>query len=243
MIPHVTRETILNYEGTVNAQTMKIAENVQNSIQGGAYLSCLVGGECALSGLFPLGAGLELGQVPMVIPLHFEVEDLGIAGGSSGDEPRVEQLEDPVADPGELRLDLRSVTLDGDDVVLIPPRLLLLLYGGDNPPRRPPRADDVFVGHREQIPLLHGELLVFRQRGGDLLHEIHHFLVPLGLLGQLGHVDVLLARRRRRLRRHGELLMWGCVQRERGEKTKAMWEGREGGRGGNYKVVGGRERK
>ena len=38
--------------------------------------------------------------------LVLEVEDLGVAGGSRGDESNVKELEDFVVDVGELRLDL-----------------------------------------------------------------------------------------------------------------------------------------
>ena len=65
-------------------------------------LSGFVGSEGALGGLLAIGAGLELGQVAVVISLHLEVEDLGVAGGGGGDESGIKELEDSIADVGEL---------------------------------------------------------------------------------------------------------------------------------------------
>ncbi|KAG2391624.1 uncharacterized protein HKW66_Vig0126150 [Vigna angularis] len=56
---------------------------------------------------------------PVVIALHLEVEDLRIAGGSRGNKARVEELENTVADVGELGLDLGSVVADDGDVILV----------------------------------------------------------------------------------------------------------------------------
>jgi hypothetical protein len=49
-------------------------------------LSGFVGSEGALGSLLANKAGLELGQVTMVISLHLEVENLGVRGGGRGDE-------------------------------------------------------------------------------------------------------------------------------------------------------------
>ena len=128
----------------------------------------------------------------MVIALHLEIKDLGIAGDGGGDEPGVEELENAVADVGELGLDLGSVVTDRGDVVVVAAALLLLLDGGDDAPGGTAGADDVLVGDGEEVALLDGELL-FIGGGGDLLDELDHLLVALGLLGKLGHVDVLFA--------------------------------------------------
>ncbi|KAL0700998.1 hypothetical protein Bca4012_057120 [Brassica carinata] len=111
---------------------------------------------------------------------------LGITGSSNGDEPRVEELKDPVADLGELRLDLRSVVLDRRDVVVVAAALLLLLDRRDDAPRGTASADHVLVSDGEEIALLDGELAV--DGGGEFLHELYHLLVPLGLLRELGHI-------------------------------------------------------
>ena len=50
---------------------------------GGARLSSLVGQQRALRRLLPVAAGLELGQVAVVIALHLEVEDLVRCGRSA----------------------------------------------------------------------------------------------------------------------------------------------------------------
>ena len=61
----------------------------------------------------------------MVVSLHLEVEDLGVAGGSEGDEAGVEELEDSIADVGELSLDLGAAVMDDGDVVLVAATLAL----------------------------------------------------------------------------------------------------------------------
>ena len=53
-----------------------------------------------------------------------------------------------------------------------------------------PRADHILVRHGEKV------LLLALHRRRDLLHELYHLLVPLGLLGKLRHVHVLFASRR-----------------------------------------------
>ena len=136
-----------------------------------------------LSGLFAIGASLELRQVAVIIALHLEVEDLGVAGGGGGDESGVKGLEDSIADVGELRLDLGSVVPDHGHVVLVAVALLLLLDRGDDAPQGLPRADHVLVRDREKVGLLDDDLLAFHHRR-DLLYELHHLLVPLGLLGK-----------------------------------------------------------
>ena len=59
-----------------------------------------------LGRLLAVGAGLELGEVAVVVALHLEVEDLRLSRGGRGDEVVVEQGEDGGADVGELLLDL-----------------------------------------------------------------------------------------------------------------------------------------
>ncbi len=44
----------------------------------------------------------------MIITLHLQVEDLGLASGASGDEELVEQVQDGRANVLELLLNLRS---------------------------------------------------------------------------------------------------------------------------------------
>ena len=75
-----------------------------------------------------------------------EVEDLGLGGTGGGQEVRVEQREDPVADLGELGLDLGAVGAGGGGVRVVAPAFLLL---DGNPNKTPaslrivdPRGDE-----------------------------------------------------------------------------------------------------
>ena len=77
---------------------------------------------------------------------RLEVEDLGLGGAGGGQEVRVEQREDPVADLGELGLDLGAVGADGGGVRVVSPAFLLL---DGNPIKTPaslrvvdPRGDE-----------------------------------------------------------------------------------------------------
>lgn len=72
----------------------------------------------------------------------------------------VEDIEDILADLGELALNLLSVALDHLNLGLVSFRLLLLLDGGDDAPRCTASTDDVLVGDREQVALLNGEFLI-----------------------------------------------------------------------------------
>ena len=83
----------------------------------------------------------------------------------------VEDVQDVLADLGELALNLLPVALDHLDLSLIALRLLLLLNRRDDAPRRMAGTDDVLVGNGEQVALLNGELLVGRS---NTLHVLDH---------------------------------------------------------------------
>lgn len=131
----------------------------------------------------------------MVISLHFEVKNLGISGSGGGNESGIEKLEDSIANIGEFGLNFGSIVTDHRDMVVVASALLLLFDGGNDTPGSPASADDVLVGDRKEVSLLDGELLLV-EGSGNLLHELDHLLVALGLLGKLGHVNILLANRR-----------------------------------------------
>ena len=103
--------------------------------------------------------------------IHLVVEDLGFARGSRGNEVLLEDLEDVLADLGELALDLLPVTLNHGNLGLVALGLLLLLDGGDNSPRCTAGADNVLVCDGKKVALLNGELLVGRR---DALHVLNH---------------------------------------------------------------------
>lgn len=91
-----------------------------------------------------------------------------------------------VADLAQLGLHFLSVLLH--HLKLLIATIRLLLDARDDPPRRSSGPDHVFVGDREQVPLLVGEL------GSLLSHCFHgrrHVVVALGLLRQLGLLDQL----------------------------------------------------
>lgn len=141
--------------------------------------------------------------------VHLVVEDLRFTARSGLDQMLIENLEDIHADLGQLLLDLLTVFLDESDLRLIALRLLLLLDGGDDSPRGTTRADDVLVGDGKEVALFDGQLLICC---GNVLHLINHFcitvlakprsLIPrvmrtfiaLGLLSQLGQVNVVFVR-------------------------------------------------
>lgn len=119
----------------------------------------------------------------------------------------VKDLEDVVADLGQLGLDLLAVLLDQSDLGGVALSLLLLLDRSDYSPGSTASADDVLVGDGEKVALLDSEVAVL---GSDDLHVLNHLcesrisitaarnafsrhheptLVALGLLGQLGQID------------------------------------------------------
>lgn len=99
------------------------------------------------------------------------VEDLGLARLGRGDEVRVKDIKNVVADLSELGLNLLSVLLDKADLRRVALRFLLLLNRSDNSPRSTAGADDVLVGNRQKVALLDGKIPVLR---GDALHVLNH---------------------------------------------------------------------
>ena len=79
---------------------------------------------------------------------HFVVEYLRLARSSRRDEVLVENIEDILADLGELALNLLSVALDHGNLSLVTLGLLLLLDGGDDSPRSTAGTNDVLVCDR-----------------------------------------------------------------------------------------------
>ena len=102
---------------------------------------------------------------------HLVVKDLGLSRLSRGNKVLVENIEDVVADLGELVLDLLAVLLDEGDLGRVALGLLLLLNRGHYPPRGTASTNDVFVGDGQEVALLDGEIAVL---GGDDLHVLDH---------------------------------------------------------------------
>ena len=142
---------------------------------------------CRLLALLALG---KFGEVAVVVALHLVIEDLALARGSAGNEVHVEDLQNVLADLGQLGLDLVAVVLDHAHLPFVAFALLLLLDGRDDTPACPTRANHVLVCDAQKIALLNRQLLV---RAGHFFHVLDHLLVSLCLLGQLGQVDEVLA--------------------------------------------------
>lgn len=71
--------------------------------------------------------GMTLQHKCGLMDVHLVVEDLGLARYSSGDEVSFQNIEDILADPGNLSLDLRYVSLEQGYMTLIAIGILLLL--------------------------------------------------------------------------------------------------------------------
>lgn len=159
-----------------------------------ANLSGFVSSESTFGGFLTFGAGFEFSEISMVIALHFEVKHLGISGCGGGNESRIKKFEDSITNIRELSFNFGSVVTDHRDMVIVASAFLLLFDGGNDTPGSPTSADDVLVGDGKEISLLDGEFLLV-DGSGNFLHELDHLLVALGLLGKLGHVNMLLAKR------------------------------------------------
>jgi hypothetical protein len=94
----------------------------------------------------------------MWMHVHLVVEYLRLASLGLRNEELIEHVEDILADSLELILDLLAVLSDSADVLIRSLGLFLLLDGRDDAPRGTARADDVLVGHRQQISLIDAEL-------------------------------------------------------------------------------------
>lgn len=83
----------------------------------------------------------------------------------------VKDLENVLADLGELILNLLAVLLDEGNLGRVALGLLLLLDRSDYSPRGTAGANDVLVGNGEEVALFDGEVAVL---GGDDLHVLNH---------------------------------------------------------------------
>mmetsp|Transcript_15504 Transcript_15504/g.41572 ORF Transcript_15504/g.41572 Transcript_15504/m.41572 type:complete len:326 (-) Transcript_15504:6-983(-) len=178
---------LIHEHGVVEGEAK--ANGVGGRELGECHLLRHVVGLLGLSGDLALGllVHAELGEVTVVVALHLEVENLGLSGGGLADKVVVEEREDLVADFVELSLNGLTVVLDDLELHGIGVLGALLgLDGGDDAEGRAPGANDVLVGYREQVALLEREVGVRHFR--ELLHVLHHLLVALGLLSELGHV-------------------------------------------------------
>lgn len=79
---------------------------------------------------------------------HFVIEDLGLARGSRGDEVLFKNVEDVLADLGELGLNFFPVCFDHGDLGFIALALLLLLDGRHDAPACAARSNHVLIRDR-----------------------------------------------------------------------------------------------
>lgn len=90
--------------------------------------------------------------------IHLVIEHLGLARLGFGNEGVVQDVEDILADLFEFGLDLLAVFADGGDVFVCAFGFFLLLNGGDDAPGSTACADDILVGHREEVSLVNRQL-------------------------------------------------------------------------------------
>jgi len=128
--------------------------------------------------------------LPVVVSLHLEVEDLSFIGGLGFQEVVLQNSQNILANVAKFSLDLCFVGSDSLQVGLVALALLLLFNGRDDSPGSTARTNNVFVGNRQKVPLLKGQLCV---GGGDLLHRINHVLIALSLLGEFGKVNIFFS--------------------------------------------------
>lgn len=97
----------------------------------------------------------------------------------------VKEVEDILAEAGELLLDLLLVLLEEVEV-LGALGFLLLFDGGDGTPGGSAGTDGVLVSDGKQVTFFDGEFLV---GADDVLHVLQHVFESLGLFGDLGQVN------------------------------------------------------
>ena len=131
-------------------------------------------------------ASLELSEVTVVVTLHLVVEHLGLIRGRVGDEVVLNDKQDVLTDAFQLNLDGALVVHDLREFV----RFALGLDGRHHSPGRTAGTDYVLVSHREQVSLLHSELVGLARH---VLHVRHHLIKALSLLGQLGHEHIAIS--------------------------------------------------
>jgi len=134
-----------------------------------------------ISSLFSLITGLELREIPVIVPLpaannrdinmheslnpqwetkktsqhsHFVEKDTRFTSSARGDKVLINNSHDITADIGQLRLHLLPILLYPLHTHIVPFRLFLLLNRRKNPPRSPTSTHHVLVPHRQKVPLL-----------------------------------------------------------------------------------------
>ena len=105
---------------------------------------------------------------------HFVVKNRGLSWRGWGDQVLVNDTKNVIANLAEFLLNLLAVTLNKSNIVVISLRLLLLLNWRHNAPRSSPSTNDIFVSHREEVPLLHSQLKI---KSCNLFHTLDHFWV------------------------------------------------------------------
>merc|ERR1719487_854116 len=147
--------------------------------------SLLISLACILCSLLLFIISLEFSNVTVVICLHLVVEDFGFIRRCFSQKVAVQESQNGTADSVELRLNLSAILASKLGVVLVALGLFFLLNAGDDSPGSTTTSDCVLVGHRQKVALLDGQFLTGT---ANLLHEISHFIVALGLLSELGEI-------------------------------------------------------
>merc|ERR1740139_434204 len=131
----------------------------------------------------------ELGNVTVVVGLHLLVENLRLTAACLADQVSIEQPKDRVANLLQLCLHLGTILPCILGLLGVSFACLLLFHAGNDTPCCSAAAHCVLVRHRQQVALLHGELIWGL---ADVMHVVCHLVVALCLLCQLGEIHALV---------------------------------------------------
>lgn len=157
------------------------------------FLSLLSGGSVGLVGLVTsllvFGSWGVFRNVSVIVSFHFVVEDLGFWVGGLGQELVINKFEDLIAVFVQFALNFGFVTFQKVEVLWLF-LLLFLLNWTESSPCCSPGTNGVLIGNWQKIPLFNGQISISTH---NFIHSLKHILESLGLLCDLGHVQVFLS--------------------------------------------------
>ena len=170
----VVKDLIVEY-GKVQSETQadRVCGGELRHSNVGGLLVCVKG---HLSGILAIGIIGEFGEVAVVVALHLEVEDLGLAGVCGRNEVFVKQVENVPTNTAELLFNGLSVLLIDCRVSVVTIVLFLVFNGRDDSPGGASRTNDILKRNRQKVPFLDAEFRGgLRGFHGDLAHLSNHF--------------------------------------------------------------------